>query len=433
MAIAWRNLTNRVLQSFMTILVVGLAVALALVVVLLSEGVQTGINRAAEPYDLIIGGKGSAQQLVINTVLLQGNPLQNVPFELYEKLQTDPGLTSVVPLGYGDNYHKHKIVGTKAQFFDFRNKPNDPLYFQLGQGRVFRQPFEAVIGAEAAKKLGLTPGQKFNAEHGDEVALPGEEDHDDHEANPYTVVGILKPTDSPADLGIYVDIASYWKIHEHAAPPVGDPTGPNAVTAILVKPKVFPNDLYRVQNQINSGRLTREAQAVIPYNELYNLNQLVGQGQQILSFGLYCDYDGRGNRFSVALRRNYRAAARFGGVTGVGSRPAPRFSDSVNRSRLGGRARRGIWGGSGSSGRLAYQSGYPGCQCYSGNFRFSSPRAVFVTGGAALRLTGRDFARSGGLPHRSGPLPCSGLVYKYGQKLGSCFNIAESLTLGLRC
>ena len=287
MAIAWRNLTNRVLQSFMTILVVGLAVALALVVVLLSEGVQTGINRAAEPYDLIIGGKGSAQQLVINTVLLQGNPLQNVPFELYEKLQTDPGLTSVVPLGYGDNYHKHKIVGTKAQFFDFRNKPNDPLYFQLGQGRVFRQPFEAVIGAEAAKKLGLTPGQKFNAEHGDEEALPGEEDHDDHEANPYTVVGILKPTDSPADLGIYVDIASYWKIHEHAAPPVGDPTGPNAVTAILVKPKVFPNDLYRVQNQINSGRLTREAQAVIPYNELYNLNQLVGQGQQILSFVAY--------------------------------------------------------------------------------------------------------------------------------------------------
>ncbi len=286
-AIAWRNLINRILQSLMTVFVVGVAVALALTIVLLSQGVQNGINRAAEPYDLIIGGKGNAQQLVVNTVLLQGNPLQNVPLELYEKLQQDPGLTAVVPLGYGDNYRKHKIVGTQAPFFDFRNKPSDPPYFQLAQGRVFQQPFEAVLGSEAAQKLGLNVGQSFKAEHGDAEALPGEEDHDEHEANPYKVVGILKSTSSPADLGIYVDIASYWKIHERGAEQVGDPTGPKAVTAILVKPKTFPNDLYRIQQQINSGRLSRDAQAVIPYNELYNLNQLVGQGQQILSFVAY--------------------------------------------------------------------------------------------------------------------------------------------------
>ncbi len=287
LAVAWRNLTNRALQSLMTVFVVGVAVALALAVVLLSQGVQNGINRAAEPYDLIIGGKGSAQQLVINTVLLQGNPLQNVPLELYEKLQQDPGLTAVVPLGYGDNYKKHKIVGTKPQFFDFRNRPTDPPYFQVAQGRVFNQPFEAVLGSEAARKLGLSVGQKFQADHGDEEELPGEAAHDEHEKNPYLVVGVLKQTDSPADVGIYVDIASYWKIHQSEKVLPGDPTGPNAVTAILVKPRTFPNDLYRIQNQINTGRLTREAQAVIPYNELYNLNQLVGQGQQILSFITY--------------------------------------------------------------------------------------------------------------------------------------------------
>jgi putative ABC transport system permease protein len=290
LAVAWRNLLNRALQSLMTVLVVGVALALALAIVLLSQGVQNGINRAAEPYDLIIGGKGSAQQLVLNTVLLQGDPLQNVPFDLYEKLQQDPGLTAVVPLGYGDNYRKLKIIGTLPKFFEFRNKPTDPPYFQVEQGRVFQQPFEAVLGAEAAHKLGLTPGQTFQAEHGNEEALPGEEQHDEHTTNPYKVVGILKPTNSPADLGIYVDIASYWKIHEHAGDtniPVGDPTGPQAVTAILVKPRTFPNDLYRIQQQINSGRLTRDAQAVIPYNELYNLNQMVGQGQQILSFVAY--------------------------------------------------------------------------------------------------------------------------------------------------
>lgn len=288
-AIAWRNLRNRWLPSLLTVIVVGAAVALALSVVLLSEGVQSGINRAAEPYDLIIGGKGSAQQLVLNTVLLQGQPLQNVPFALYQQLQTDSGLTAVVPLAYGDNFRKHKIIGTKEPFFQFRNRPTDPVYFQISQGRVFSKSFEAVVGSDAARQLNLSVGQVFQAEHGAEEALPGEEeDGDEHVAHPYTVVGILKPTSSPADTGIYVDIASYWEIHANPAQEVvGDPTGPTAVTAILVKPRVFPNDIYRIQQQINSGRLTREAQAVIPYNELANLNQLVGQGQQLLSFVAY--------------------------------------------------------------------------------------------------------------------------------------------------
>lgn len=287
-AIALRNLLNRVVQSSLTILVVGIAMALALTVVLLAEGMQRGINRAAEPYDLLIGGKGSAQQLVLNTVLLQGDPLQNVPYELYEKLQQDPNLTAVVPLGYGDNYRQHKIIGTKAAFFQFRNRPSDPTYFQLEQGRLFEKPFEAVLGAEAARQLNLRAGQSFQATHGEVEALPGEEDHDEHEKNPYKVVGVLRPTSSPADLGIYVDIESYWKIHEHQEAPLsGDPTGAKAVTVILVKPRTFPNDIYRIQQQINSGRLTREAQAVIPYQELYQLNQLIGQGQQILSVVAY--------------------------------------------------------------------------------------------------------------------------------------------------
>ncbi len=286
-SMALRNLRNRLLQSFLTVLVVGVALALALVTVLLSEGVQRGINRAAEPYDLIIGGKGSAQQLVLNTVLLQGDPLGNVPLELFQRLQADKGLTAVVPLAYGDSYQQHKIVGTKSEFFDFRNRPGDPPYFQVEQGRIFKAPFEMVAGAEAARQLNLVPGQTLQAEHGSLAALPGEEVHDEHERRPYTMVGVLKPSGSPADLGLYVDIESYWQIHASQKVAPGDPTGPQAVTAILVKPRTFPNDLYRVQQAVNSGQLTREAQAVIPYNELDKLNRLVGQGQEILTIVAY--------------------------------------------------------------------------------------------------------------------------------------------------
>src|SRR5262249_39191958 len=162
--------------TLLTAAVVAVAVGLSVAAIALSRGVQRGIDRAAEPYDLIVGGKGSAQQLVLSTVLLEGTPLGNVPFELYERLQQDAGLTAVVPLAYGDNYRRLKIIGTSAQLFGFRNKPNDPPYFRLRQGRLFEQPFQAVLGSEAARLTRLAPGATFTAEHGDAPGLPDEDD-----------------------------------------------------------------------------------------------------------------------------------------------------------------------------------------------------------------------------------------------------------------
>src|SRR5262249_48719426 len=67
----------------------------------------------------------------------------------------------------------------------------------------------------------------------------------------------------------------------------GDPTGGRAVTALLLKPRVFPNDVYRVQLEVNAGRLGPDVQAVIPYNELANLNQNIGQRPQVLRLFAY--------------------------------------------------------------------------------------------------------------------------------------------------
>jgi putative ABC transport system permease protein len=183
----------------------------------------------------------------------------------------------VVPLAYGDSYRGHKVVGTRAPFFELRNRPNDPPYFRLVSGRTFSAPFEAVLGSAAARQLALAPGATFRADHGELAPLPGEEEDDEHAANPYTVVGVLAPTRSPADRGIYVDLESYWRIHEHTGP------ADRAVTAIAVKGRRFPFDVYRVQQAINAGRLSRDAQAVVAYSELHELNGQIGQAGQALT------------------------------------------------------------------------------------------------------------------------------------------------------
>jgi putative ABC transport system permease protein len=280
--VAWRQVTARLVTHGLTVATIALAVGLAVATDLLAQGVQRGIDRAAGPFDVLVGSRGNAQQLVINSVLLQGDPLENVPEGTLERVRAHPGVAVAIPLAYGDSTGRTKIIGTTPDLFGVRVRPNAPPFFALVSGRAFEAPFEAVLGSIAASRLGLGVGATFGATHGDEPPIEGDED-EDHVAHPYRVVGILSPTRSPADVGVYVAIESYWEVHASQVRRPGDASGPRAVTAILVKPRLFPQDVYRLQQTAMTGGFGPTVQAVVPYQELVKLNRQVGQGQRILS------------------------------------------------------------------------------------------------------------------------------------------------------
>lgn len=84
--------------------------------------------------------------------------------------------------------------------------------FELREGRVFDAwKFEAVIGAEVAEKTGLKIGSKFQATHGNPPPGAEAETHPEQ----WTVVGILKPTHTAADRGLYIPLISFYSIAEH--------------------------------------------------------------------------------------------------------------------------------------------------------------------------------------------------------------------------
>ena len=280
---AWRQVTARPIAHGITVATIALAVGLAVGTDLLSQGVQRGIDRAAGPFDLLIGSRGNAQQLAINSVLLQGDSLDNVPEDTLKLVRAHTGVAVAIPLAYGDSVGRAKIIGTTPDLFGIRVRPNAPPFFELSAGRAFEAPFEAVLGSIAAARLGKGIGATFAAAHGDEPAIEEDDDDADHTGRPYRVVGVLAPTRSPADTGVYVAIESYWEIHAAERRASGDATGPRAVTAILVKPKLFPQDIYRIQQTATTGGFGQTVQAVVPYQELVKLNRQVGQGQRILS------------------------------------------------------------------------------------------------------------------------------------------------------
>lgn len=277
--IAWRNLLAKPVQSSLTVLVVTAAITMMIVITLLFDGIHNGLVRATEPFDLIAGAKGSPNQLVLNTVFLQDVPIGNVSHELYEKLAANPLVADAIPLAFGDNYKGYAIIGAGNNIFQHQHKAGQQEWLQLAAGRPFTQAFEAVVGAKAARELGLKPGDNFKSIHG---LLPGGEGHD----HPYQVVGILQAVNGPYDQSILVPIESIWQAHEkHESSLASEESSGDIhaeheqeVTAILVKPKGYSEAmrLYQQFQQEPGGQLVFPAQVIV------RLFALMGQGEQVL-------------------------------------------------------------------------------------------------------------------------------------------------------
>jgi putative ABC transport system permease protein len=208
-----RNISQRALSVVLTGISVALGVALISATVEIRRQVEENFNQASVGYEMIVGAKGSALQLVLNTVYQLGDPVGNIPYATYLRYRNHPMVSYAIPYGLGDNYKGFRIIGTTEEIFTkFNYKPNQT--FELAEGRAFKdgELYAAVLGSEVARVLGLKIGDKFVATHGlqdvsEDVAMK-------HEHDPMTVMGILKPTYTASDKAIYISLPTVWAIHE---------------------------------------------------------------------------------------------------------------------------------------------------------------------------------------------------------------------------
>lgn len=248
--------------ALVVVLLVALAVALGLGVSLQERALRLGSARASEKFDLVIGARGSETQLVLSTVFLQPAALPLVPGAVLEALEHDPRVAWAAPVGFGDFYRGHPLIGTTAQLVA-ATAPG------LSAGRMFAAEYEAVVGAQ----VDLPPGAEITPTHG-EVTRGGHA----HEGVNYTVTGRLKPTGTPWDRAILVPIEAVWHVHGMGGQPDAEAAEPG-VPAILVKPKSIA-DAYRLRQEY---RTNPETLAVFPAEVLTGLYALMGDARQVLA------------------------------------------------------------------------------------------------------------------------------------------------------
>lgn len=202
-ALALAYLRDRAGQSALNILLVALAVASLVALLLVSTRVENRFARDAAGIDLVVGAKGSPLQLILSAIFHLDQPTGNIPLETVAMLRADPGVARAIPLALGDSFRGFRIVGTEPAFLDLHAS-------RLAEGRPWRAPMEAVIGAEVARRTGARPGQKFLGSHGlgtDETGAMA------HAHAPFTVTGILAPTGTVADRLILTSVESVWEVH----------------------------------------------------------------------------------------------------------------------------------------------------------------------------------------------------------------------------
>ena len=223
LTIAWRYLQGRRVASALTVLSIALGVSLVVATTLLTGGIRAGFIEGTTDYGLVVGAKGSPTQLVLNVVFRMDTPTPNISMDTYRDLKDDPLVEVAVPVAMGDAFQGFRYVATTNTYF--AAFPWRRRTFTVAAGRLFRedspaQPaYEAVLGAEAARRTGLQIGDRFY--EGEEMA-----------GYPLTVVGVLSPTASADDRAIFFSLPSFWEMNE-----VSRGMDVKPLTAVLVRSK----------------------------------------------------------------------------------------------------------------------------------------------------------------------------------------------------
>ena len=221
---AIKNMAIKKVKIILIALSVVISSTVALLAYNVSEQVDDGFKTTAAYYDMIVGPSGSSTQLAMNTMFFTEKPLGTISYEYYEQIKNDTmRVNRAVPFTMGDSYNSAKIVGTSTDFLDGK---------ELDSGKLFSEKFEAVLGAEVAKKYGLDIGDELITSHG--ISEGGAA----HESTPLKVVGILSSTKTAYDNVIFTGIETVWATHAHEDE--GYEHGEHGdICAILVKTKSF--------------------------------------------------------------------------------------------------------------------------------------------------------------------------------------------------
>ncbi len=221
--IVLKSLRQHALSTAVTAVSTALACGLLMAVWSVKDQARSTFTQVDAGFDAVLGARSSKLQLVLNAIFhLEASPA-NISSNDVATIQRHPGVALAVPIAMGDNFRGYRIVGTTTNLFTEGEYAPGKRH-ALAVGRWFNpERQEAIVGSFAAERLGLKHGDKFKPFHG--INFNEEHEHEDE----YVVVGILKPSNTPADRVLWIPLGGVQHMSGHAEESASD------VSAVLVR------------------------------------------------------------------------------------------------------------------------------------------------------------------------------------------------------
>ena len=207
--LALKSMRHRLGSVMLTVGSMAIGVALLLGVERIRHEAKVGFTNTISGTDLIVGARTGSVSLLLNSIFHIGYATDNVSWGTYQRVEQNPQVAWTIPLSLGDSHEGYAVLGTTNAYFQhYRYGAKQSLRF--AEGGAFSGTYDAVLGAEVAKKLGYRVGQEVVIAHGS-----GAVSFVKHSENPFTVVGVLQTTGTPVDQTVHVRLEGIEAIHQN--------------------------------------------------------------------------------------------------------------------------------------------------------------------------------------------------------------------------
>ena len=196
--LAWRYLCFYKVRSFILIGCITVIAALPLALEILVNESERQLSLRAESTPLLIGAKGSALDLVMNSLYFSDASPEPITMAAVDQI-LESDLASPIPLLIRYRSRTFPIVGTTLDYLDFRQ-------LEIESGNPFSLLGQCLVGAEIARQLDLGPGDHLTSSPEAMFDIAG--------VYPLKmrISGVLAETNSADDRAVFVDIRTAWII-----------------------------------------------------------------------------------------------------------------------------------------------------------------------------------------------------------------------------
>ncbi|WP_374281880.1 ABC transporter permease [Desulfovibrio sp.] len=255
LALAWSSAWNRKGTLSLVVFSIALSTTLLLGMERVRTQVRDSFVQAVSGTDLVVGARGSELQLLLYAVFHMGKASNNIGWDSAQRLAQRRDVAWTIPISLGDSHKGFAVVATTTDFFTlYQYRRHASLQFT--QGREFEDIFDVVLGAEVAAREHYRLGDRVLLSHG-----AGDTRLSLHADKPFTVCGILAPTGTPVDRGLYISLAAMEAIHidwQGGAPAPGFHARPDQVSKFNLTPKTVTAVLVGLKNRARVFAAQRE-------------------------------------------------------------------------------------------------------------------------------------------------------------------------------